>query len=367
MLKRNEARKFIGSRYVELDTPALLVNLDAYERNVRLMMRRLAGAGAKLRPHFKTHKCAAVAKEQIRHGAIGITCAKLDECEILAGAGVKSILIANQVVGRMKAERLAVLSKRSEVIVCVDNLKNVKELAEAAARAKTRIHVLIEVDIGMKRCGIRPAEAVRFARAITRRKSLVLRGLMGYEGHLVYEKNARRKERETKKSIGMLLNANKRLEKAGFAVEIVSAGGTGTAHITSQIPGVTEIQAGSYAFMDLKYASLKLGYDIAISVLSTVMSVSAKGKAIVDCGRKALPIDQGLPAVKGRRNFRIMKLNEEHGHVRLPAGKKLRLGQKIQLIPGHCCSTFNAHDVAFGIRKGSVERVFTIGARGGYR
>jgi len=367
MLGFRQAEKFIGRKCAELDTPSLLINLDAYEGNLKLMEERLSGSKASLRPHFKTHKSVQIAREQLRHGAIGITCAKLDEAEVLVKAGIRSILIANQIVGKIKLERLANLSKKSRIIVAVDNLKNIKDIAQAARRAKTKIHLLVEIDIGMGRCGVKVSDVVTFARAIAAQRALVFRGLMGYEGHLVFEKNERKKIRGTKKSIGLLLDARKKLRQAGFPVEIVSAGGTGTAHITSEIPGVTEIQAGSYVLMDLKYGSFGLGYEIAISMLSAVLSESPAGKVIIDAGRKALPVDQGLPAVKGRPDFKVVKLNEEHGHVKLPAGKKLRLGGKIELIPAHCCSAFNAHDIAFGVRKGKVERIFTIDARGGYR
>jgi len=367
MMTFEKARKFIGRSASDLDTPALLVDLAVYERNLHLMAKRLSRTSVSLRPHFKSHKCTAVAKDQMALGAIGITCAKLDEAEVLAASGIKSILIANQVVGKIKFERLAALSGKTEVIIGVDNLENIKDLSRAAEAAGTKINVLVEVDIGMQRCGIPPQAAVRFARAVAKEKALAFRGIMGYEGHLVFEKNARRKERETQRSLGILLAAKEKIEKAGFPVEIVSAGGTGTAHITQRIRGVTELQAGSYPFMDLKYDSFNLGFDVSVSVLAAVMSVNARGKAIIDCGRKAIPIDHGLPAVRANVGIKVLKLNEEHGHLAVPKGKRLRLGQKIRMIPGHCCTTFNAHDVAFGVRRGKVERIFNIDARGGYR
>ena len=358
MITYEEAQKFIGRDFRDLDTPALLIDLAVYERNLRLMAKRLSRTPVSLRPHFKSHKSIAVAIDQMALGAIGITCAKLDEAEALVNAAVKSILVANQIVGKIKLQRLASLSKSSEIIVGVDNPENIRDLSRAARAEKTKIHVLIEIDTGMKRCGVPPRDAVKLARAVAEEKHLVFRGIMGYEGHVVFEKNARRKECETYKSARILLSAKENLLKAGFPVEIVSAAGTGTAHITSRCAGITEIQAGSYPFMDLKYVAFDLGFEVSISVLVAVMSVNVQGKVIIDCGRKAVPVDHGLPAVKGKKGIKVLKLNEEHGHLRVPSGKRLLLGEKIEMIPGHCCTAFNAHDVAFGVRRAKVERVF---------
>ena len=244
----------------DIDTPALLVNLRKLSSNIQKMADFFKDKPAQIRPHFKTPKTIQIAQMQLKAGALGITCAKVAEAEVLVAAGIKDILIANEIVGRTKIGRLLKLIKKgAEIKVAVDSEENIKELAELAAQKKVTVGVLVDINVGLPRCGVSPEKSVELARLVTASKALKLRGIMGYEGHIVLSDNAELRETECKKSMAKLVSAKDLIEKAGMRVEIVSGGGTGTYNITGTFPGVTEIQAGSYALMDVRYDKLNLG------------------------------------------------------------------------------------------------------------
>ncbi len=357
----------VGLRVEDLDTPALLVDLEALERNIRRMADFFASVPANLRPHVKTHKTPAIAHKQIAAGAQGITCAKLGEAEVMAAAGIDDILIANQVVGPAKIARLMGLARQISVTVAVDNPQNVADLSAAATAAGATVGVLVEVNVGMNRCGVAPGEAaVALAQQVARSPGLRFRGVMGYEGHCVAIPDRREREEKARAAMALLIATKEMIEAAGLPVEVVSGGGTGTFDITGRYPGVTEVQAGSYVTMDTSYRRLDLGFECALTVLTTVISRPQPGLAIVDAGMKAITPEFGMPEPKGLPGARVVRLSEEHGKIELADGG-LSVGDKLELIPSHGCTTFNLHDRLYAVRAGRVEAVWPIAGRGQFR
>jgi D-serine deaminase-like pyridoxal phosphate-dependent protein len=264
----------IGFPVAEIDTPALLLDLDIMEQNIARMAEAFRGIKAKLRPHVKTHKTPIIAHRQLAAGAIGVTCAKLGEAEVMVEGGIRDILIANQIVGSRKITRLVNLARHADLIVAVDDPQNVAELSQAAQAAGVSLRVLIEVNIGMHRCGVEPGEpALALAQEVDRSAGLIFSGLMGYEGHLVFVSDLAERKERVYRDLQILLDTVSFLESKGLAVEIVSSGGTGTAMLTGALPGITEIQAGSYVFMDGRYRTIEgVEFDCALTLLTTVVS-----------------------------------------------------------------------------------------------
>lgn len=349
----------------EIDTPALLIDLDLLASNIKKMASFFEPLEAKLRPHSKTHKCPELAKMQIEAGAIGITCAKLGEAEAMVASDIDCILIANQIVGDLKIYRLIALSKRAEVIVAVDNEKNLEDLSKAASEAGLRIPVLIEVNIGMNRCGVEPHfPTLDFARKVLKAKGLIFKGLMGYEGHVVNIKDRAEREKKCLEAMKLLIETKELLESHQIPVEIVSGGGTGTYDITGSYPGVTEVQAGSYITMDAAYKAVGVPFDCALTLLTTVVSRPKPEVIVTDSGLKSITRDFALPEVKEVQGAQLLGLSEEHTRIKINADTKLAMGDKIELIPNHGCTTVNLHDRFYAIRDGKVEAVWEIAARG---
>jgi len=359
----------IGDTKVELDTPALLIDLDIMERNIDTMARFFRSLPSDLRPHEKTHKCPIIAHKQIEAGAIGITCAKLGEAEEMVEAGIRDVLIANQVVGEPKVTRLVNLAKHSDIIVAVENPENVRHLADSARAKGLKLNVLIEVDVGNNRCGTDPGEpTLELARLINEHSNLHLRGLLGYEG---FCQNIRSLEERTEKAHGameMLVSTKELLEDKGLDVEIVSAGGTGTHMITGRYPGVTEVEAGSYVFMDATYRLVEglEDYDYALTVLTTITSLPRPGVAVCDAGLKAVTFEANrpLPPVKGVEGVIYERPSEEHGRLKIEPDADLKVGDKIELIVSHCCTNSNLYDYYHCVRDDRLEAVWRIAARG---
>jgi len=357
----------IGCSLEEIDTPALLLDLDVMEANIEKMAERFRAMPSELRPHAKTHKTPMITQKQIQAGAIGVTCAKLGEAETMAEAGIRDILIANQIVGEPKVTRLMSLARHSDVIVAVEDALNVRHLAERAREKGVRLDVLVEVDVGNNRCGVMPGKpALLLAEEVQRHPNLNLRGLMGYEGFCQFLADMDEKKHKVTEAMDKLVGSKDTLEDAGIGVEIVSAGGTGTHMISGRHPGVTEIEAGSYVFMDARYSKVPglEEFGQAISVLSTIISTSRQGKVICDAGLKTLTFEFGMPPVKGRDDARYVRANEEHGHVEADPGFDLGVGDKLELIPTHCCTNTNLYDYLHCVRDGELEAVWRIQARG---
>jgi len=351
-----------------IDTPALLIDLDALERNIKRMADFFATVPAALRPHTKTHKTPIIARKQIEAGARGITCAKVGEAEVMVANGVDDVLIANEVVGATKIARLMSLARHAKLTVAVDDPRNVAELSAAAQAMGATVGVLVEVNVGMNRCGVEPGEpALQLSRQVLESKGLRYRGLMGYEGHVVAMPDRQQREAACLKAMKLLLDTRAFVEAAGIPVEVVSGGGTGTYDITGRLPGVTEIQAGSYVTMDSAYGRLNLGFEQALTILVTVISRPSRDRAILDAGMKAMAVDHGTILPKGLPGATVApRLSEEHARLDL-VDVDLRPGDKIELIPGHGCTTINLHDQFYGIREGRVETVWQIAGRGRFR
>jgi D-serine deaminase-like pyridoxal phosphate-dependent protein len=346
-----------------IETPALLIDMDSLDFNIRKMAAFIKDKSAKLRPHFKTDKCLEISYLQLAAGAKGITCAKLSEAEILAAGGIKDILIANEIIDPFKIERLARLAGGGvKITVAVDNEENIRTLSEAAIRAGTVIHVLIEVDVGMKRCGVNTADEVLYlAKRVMNSKGLVFEGIQAYEGHLAHVQDTESRRLGVNEMVAKVSGIKAYLEKNGIKVKEISGGSTGTYDITGDNTIWTEIQAGSYIFMDVAYGKLGLGFKNALTVLATVIH-KRPGVAITDAGIKVCGTDQGLPEIKGHK-CTVTALNEEHGII-ADETDELEYGQKIEYIPGHCCSTVNLHDKYHCMRNGLLEAVWPIEGRG---
>ena len=361
----NADATLIGLRRDQIDTPALLLDLDALERNIRRMADFFSGRPAHLRPHSKTHKTPQIARLQIAAGAPGVTCAKVGEAEALVAGGVTDLLIANEIVGATKIARLMSLCRQARITVAVDDPTNVAALSQAAQDYGVTLGILVEVNVGMNRCGVEPGEpALALAREVLAAPGLEFRGLMGYEGHCVAIPEREKREAECRKAMTMLVDTARFLESSGVPVAEVSGGGTGTYDISGQFPGVTEIQAGSYATMDASYQKLGLGFECALTVLTSVISRPTRDRAVCDAGMKAITNEFGLPVVKDLPDVKLARLSEEHGRLELQEASDLRVGDKIELIPSHGCTTINLNDRFYGLRDGRVEVVWPIAARG---
>jgi D-serine deaminase-like pyridoxal phosphate-dependent protein len=348
-----------------LDTPALCLDVDKLERNIARMAAYAQGRGIALRPHAKTHKCPAIAWMQLRAGASGITCAKLSEAEVLAQAGIQNILIANQVVGPAKIARLAALATYCRVLVAVDDADNACAISTAAESRGVTVGVLVEVDVGMHRCGV-PAggPALALAQRVACLRGLRLEGLMGYEGQAVMLPDIAERTRATHEAMAQLIATRDLLLSAGLPVGIVSAAGTGTYAITGEIAGITELQAGSYATMDGRYREVGVPFENALTVLARVVSVTAPDIAVTDAGMKTMTTEFGMPPLVGLEGWTVKGLAEEHGNLRRAGGRALRHGELVEFIPSHGCTTINLHEAFHVTRNDVVEAVWPIAARG---
>ncbi len=348
-----------------LDTPQLLIDLDVVDANLKRMFGAFRGRGLAVRVHFKSLKCAGLAKYIAKAGANGFLCAKLNEAEVLADAGLTDIFIANQVVGPLKLRRLAELARRAQVRVCVDDAENVEQMARAARAAGSTVGVLVEVDIGMGRCGVDPGEpALALARQIHASPGLRFVGLQGYDGHLQLMPDPAERRAKCVASLEKLVGTRRLIEKAGIPVEVVTGAGTGTWEFVGAYEGVTEIQPGSFVLMDCAYHAVRPEFGCALSILAGVIS-RRPGRYILDAGSKAISRDFGTPVVKGRPEDKVMKLSEEHATVESADGE-VRVGDRREVIPAHCCATMNLHRGCVAVRGGKVEALWPIEASGRY-
>jgi D-serine deaminase-like pyridoxal phosphate-dependent protein len=356
----------IGAPIASLDTPRLLVDLDVLDRNVARIMAEVSRHGIGWRPHTKGIKLPAIAHRLIRAGAIGVTCAKLGEAEVMAAAGVQSILIANQIVGAEKIARLVGLQRHAEVMTCVDDAGNIAAIAAAARAIGVEQGLLIEVDTGMQRCGVAPGAAtVALARVIADTPGVRLRGLMGWEGHLAGMPAGEQKRAAVASAVGLLTASAEACRTAGLAIEIVSCGGSGTYAITAGLPGVTEIQAGGAVFHDLTYASWGLEHEFALTVLATVISRPTATRVVLDIGKKALSSDATAPHARDYPGATPLRLSAEHGQFELAAGSdQPRVGERIAVLIGYGDTTVHLHETLVGTRDGAVEIVWPLLGRG---
>jgi 3-hydroxy-D-aspartate aldolase len=360
-----------GMREDEIDTPALVLDLDAFEHNLDRMAALLAPTGVKLRAHAKTHKSPVIAHQQIRRGAVGQCVQKVSEAEILAWGGVPDILVSNEVMGAAKLARFAALSGLARIAICVDHPVQVQHLEAAAEAAGARLTALVEIDVGMARCGVAPGpEAVALAERIAASKHLRFGGLQAYHGRAQHF----RTPAERGEAIGAAIDNTRRtveqLRQRGLDCAIVGGAGTGTFETEAASGVYNEIQAGSYCFMDADYArnqgGVSAGFRHALFVLGTVMSQARPGLAAMDVGHKAVAVDSGMPLVWQRDGVRFTGASDEHGKLEWTDGEGVRLGEKLRLVPGHCDPTVDRFDWYVGVRGGRVECLWPVAARGGF-
>ena len=357
----------VGSPIEDVDTPVLLLDMDVMEHNITAMADSVRNTSIQLRPHAKTHKTPLIAHKQMAAGAIGITCAKLGEAEVMVAGGIHDILIANQIVGRQKIARLVRLARHADLMVAVDDARNIADLSHAAQAAGASLRVLVEVNVGMRRCGVEPGQpAFDLAYIIDQAPHLTFAGLMGYEGHLVFVPSLEERVQRVRSDLQALIDTAEFVEANGLPVEIVSSGGTGTAMITSTLPRITEIQAGSYVFMDGRYKTIEgVEFSCALSLLTTIVSRPAPDRIIIDAGMKTISHEFGLPRFKNRDDLELLGLSEEHGTVKLTdSSAHLQPGDTLELIPSHGDTTLNMHDTYYCVRNGQVEALLPIAARG---
>lgn len=350
----------------DLPTPALVADLDRVTGNMDRMAQCLLGTPVRLRPHYKSHKCAALAHRQIAAGAVGMTCAKLSEAEDLIFSGVNDVLIANQVVERGKVDELARLARLSRLTVCVDDVNNAKDLSLAAAYAGSTVHCLVEYDIGMDRCGTRTPEGfLAVAQAVARLPNLCYEGIQAYAGHvshMISSDDRRTATRENERKVAALMEF---LRRHGLESQTVSGGSTGTCGFKAGGGVYTELQPGSYLFLDTTYGQLDLPFQNALFVLATVVS-KQNDTVILDVGVKGLGADQDSPVVldsQGNRLSGYCELNEEHLKL-YDSHWAPSVGDKAIVIPGHCCSTVNLYDWLYLYRRDAIVERVAVTARG---
>jgi D-serine deaminase-like pyridoxal phosphate-dependent protein len=347
-----------------LDTPQLLIDLDVVDANLQRMFGAYRNSSVNVRVHFKSLKCAGLAKYIAAAGGKSFLCAKLSEAEVLVDAGFTDVYIANQIVGPIKLKRLGELARRAQIRVCIDDSENLREMAHAAWAAGSSLGVLVEVNLGMNRCGVEPGEpAVVLAKLVDAIEGVRFVGLQGYDGHLQQVADPVERRERCLAGIARLIETRRMIEAAGIPVEVVTGAGTGTGEYVGACEGITEIQPGSFVLMDASYHKVRPEYGCALSILASVISRQS-GRYILDAGSKAISQDFGPPVIKNHPEDKVGKLSEEH--ARVESSDTLALGERREVIPSHCCATMNLHRRCIAVRKGNVEAIWPIEASGRY-
>ena len=359
----------------DIQTPCLILDLDALERNVKKMGDYAKAHGMRHRSHGKMHKSVDVQKLQEKlGGAVGVCCQKVSEAEVFVRGGIKDVLVSNQVRDPHKIDRLARLPKLgSRIIVCVDDVANVADLSAAAEKHGTQLEVFVEIDCGAGRCGVKTADAVvEIAKAVDAAPGLKFTGIQAYQGAMQHLDSYDDRKAKLDAAIAQVQEAVSALREEGITPELVSGGGTGSYYFESNSGVYNELQCGSYAFMDADYGRIhdKDGtridqgeWENALFILTSVMSHAKADKAICDAGLKAQSVDSGLPFIYGRDDVKYIKCSDEHGVIEDPNGA-LKVNDKLRLVPGHCDPTCNVHDWYVGVRNGKVETLWPVSARG---
>lgn len=367
----------IGDALEVIDTPALIIDLDAFDRNVAKMAGYAEGAGVGLRAHAKTHRSVAVAQRQMAAGAVGQCVQKVGEAEALAKGGIADILVSNQVVGDAKLARTAALADQgARIALCFDDPAQVEAASRAATRAGVELGGLVEIEVGMKRCGVAPGgPAQDLARRIAEAPGLRFDGLQAYHGRAQHLPTEAERRAAIDGAIAAARETLAALEADGLKSRIVGGAGTGTFRMEAESGVYNELQAGSYVFMDVDYAQIVGGngqpyaeFEHSLFVLASVISVAGGGWAVCDAGLKSYSGEKGFPRVHGRSGLQVVSVSDEHGKIELGTGAdRLRLGEQVMLVPGHCDPTVNLHDWYVGVRNGRVEELWRIDARGASR
>lgn len=355
----------LGQATDTLDSPQLLIDLDIVDANMRRMFTACRERNVAVRVHFKSLKCTGLARYITAAGANGFLCAKLNEAEALVDAGLTDVFIANQIVGPIKLRRLAELARRAQVRVCVDDAGNVEQMAQVAKAAGATIGVLVEVDVGMRRCGVEAGEpALALARRIHASPGLRFLGLQGYDGQLQLIADPAERRAKCVAGLEPLIATRRLIERAGIPVEVVTGAGTGTWEFVSACQGITEIQPGSFILMDCAYHAVRPEFGCSLSILATVIS-RRPGWYVLDAGSKAISRDFGTPVIKDRPQDCVTRLSEEHANVE-SEDASVQIGDRREVIPAHCCATMNLHRTCVAVRRGRVEALWPIEASGRY-
>ncbi len=361
----------VGMPLTEVDTPCLILELDAFERNLKRLPESLSGKNIRLRPHAKSHKCPEIALRQIALGAVGVCCQKVSEAEALVAGGVTDVLIANEVVGAPKLRQLTALAKHAKVKVCVDDAGNIHDLDAAARTAGVTLEVLIEIDVGAHRCGVEPgAPAVALARLIAACRNLRFAGLQAYQGAAQHVRKVAERREAIARAVGQVQATTRLLAATGIECDTVTGAGTGSYMFEAASSVYHELQAGSYIFMDADYARNEWTesgipqFEHSLFVWTTVMSAPVPDRAVVDAGLKASSVDSGMPRVADYSDVDYVKASDEHGVLQLKGATRFKVGDKLKLIPGHCDPTVNLYDWYVCVRNGRVEALWPIAARG---
>ena len=364
-----------GMDEADIQTPCLILDLDALERNIRKMGDLARAMGMRHRVHGKMHKSVDVALLQERlGGSVGVCCQKVSEAEVFARGGIRDVLVSNQVRDPAKIDRLARLPKLgARTICCVDDIANVADLSAAAVRHGTTIECLVEIDCGAGRCGVKTTpEVIAIAKAIAAAPGLKFSGIQAYQGAMQHMDRYEDRKAKIDLAVAQVKDAVDGLKAEGLDCDIVGGGGTGSYYFEGSSGVYNELQCGSYAFMDADYGRIldKDGHRIdqgewenALFLLTSVMSHANADKAICDAGLKVQSVDSGLPVIFGRTDVKYVKCSDEHGVIEDPAGV-LKVNDRLRLVPGHCDPTCNVHDWYVGVRGGKVEVVWPVSARG---
>jgi D-serine deaminase-like pyridoxal phosphate-dependent protein len=361
----------VGDPISSLDTPSMLVSLPLMERNISTLMSLLLPTGVLIRPHLKTTKCAALAQKLVAAGATGGCCAKLSEAEVLCSLGFDDLLITCEIVGDVKVGRLVELwEKHRGLRVVVDCEAGAKGIDSAISKRgiEGAVDVLIDLDVGLHRTGVKPEGAVDLARCIKSLPHLNLIGVQGYEGHLQHVHSFEERKRECLESMRILSGTAEELRRDGNEIKVVTTGGTGTAEFCVTVPGITEVQPGSFLFMDTDYRNAigSKNYSNSLTILSTVLSVQGPRIVTIDAGLKSLTTDSGLAECK-TPGYTYGVLGDEHGSLEWQEGNdklKLQVGDRVEMIPSHIDPTINLHDVYYAHRDGIIEEIWKVDARG---
>jgi 3-hydroxy-D-aspartate aldolase len=364
--------QLIGAPIEDIDTPALLLDLDILDRNIARMAALVANTGIALRPHVKTHKSPLVAQAQMAAGAAGVCCAKVSEAEVMVAGGIPDILVTTPVIAPEKIRRLISLARQATAGVVVDDFRNVKHLSEAAKEANVTLHLLIEINVGQNRCGVAPGPAAAdLADEIARLPGLCLRGLQGYHGALQQVVDLNQRSAAIRQALDLLLETAQIARRRGHAIDVLTGGGTGSSCTDVGFHGLTELQPGSYVFMDCNYSRIHwepdgalIPFGNAISILTSVVSCAAPDRIIVDTGWKSASCDSGAPTLKAIGGAAFAFAGDEHGKLSLPEGARFSAGDKLELIPSHCDTTVNLYDRYVCLRNGKVEAIWPVAARG---
>lgn len=359
-----------GDPVEAIDTPALVLDLDAFERNLQRMADALRASGVRLRAHAKSHKCPDIALRQVAAGAVGICCQKVSEAAVFVEAGIRDVLVTNEIVGAAKLQRLMALARRARIGVLVDHADQVRALAACAQAADVTLDVYVEVDVGAHRCGVQPGpEAVQLAQLVAQSAPLRFAGLQCYHGPAQHMRTPAQRAAAIAEAVAAARSTRDAIQACGIEVPRITGAGTGTFPHERDSGVFNEIQAGSYVFMDRDYGDNQPGdggaaFEHALFVRTTVMSRPSATQAVVDAGLKASSVDSGMPTVWQRPELKYVKAADEHGVLATPDAASVALGDILLLVPGHCDPTVNLYDELVCVRRGTVVALWPVAARG---